>query len=258
MKKQKVVYYSDELNDEFSSAQIKPKKIDGSYDYLRNGFLKKIGDFIVYRIVATPIAYLYCKVKFKHKIKNKQVLKKCKTGYFIYGNHTQEIADALIPHFICGPRKTYFIVHANNVSMPFLGKFTPSFGAIPLPDDLTGTKNFLACINKRISDKKPVVIYPEAHIWPYYTEIRPFKENSFKYPIKYNVPAYCFTNTYQKRKFSKHPKIVTYVDGPFYANKNLTPKEQEMDLRNQIYECMKKRAKLSDCVLIKYIKKENE
>ena len=257
MKKQKVVYYSDELNDEFSSAQIQPKRIDATYKYLREGFLQKITDFIVYRIVATPIAYAYCKIKFKHKIKNKKVLKKIKSGYFMYGNHTQEIADAIIPHIISGPKKPYTIVHANNVSMKFVGKFTPSLGALPLPDDITATKNFIACISKLINQKNCVVIYPEAHIWPYYTDIRPFKENSFKYPVKLNVPTYCFTNTYQKRKFSKKPKIITYVDGPFYADKTLTPKEQELDLRNQIFNCMKNRSKLNNCEYVKYIKKEN-
>ena len=29
----KVIYYQNELEDEFSEAQITPKRIDGSYDY---------------------------------------------------------------------------------------------------------------------------------------------------------------------------------------------------------------------------------
>lgn len=30
----KIIYYENELEDEFSEAQITPKRIDGCYDYL--------------------------------------------------------------------------------------------------------------------------------------------------------------------------------------------------------------------------------
>ncbi len=254
MKNQKIVYYDDELNDEFSRANIKPKKIDAKYKYLREGLLNKIWQFFVLRIVVTPFAWLYMKIKFRHKIVNKKVLK-VKTGFFIYGNHTQPFADAIVPHLLTLPKTAYLIVHPSNVSQPVVGRLTPYLGAIPLPGDVASTKNFISCINKRIAQKHGVTIYPEAHIWPYYTGIRPFKETSFNYPVKLKVPAFCFTNTYQKRKFSSRPKIVTYVDGPFYPNPSLPIKEQEKDLRNQIYNCMKERSKLSNCEYIKYIKR---
>ena len=33
MKEQKIIYYKDELNDEFSGAEITPRKIDENYKY---------------------------------------------------------------------------------------------------------------------------------------------------------------------------------------------------------------------------------
>lgn len=41
----KTVYYKDELNDEFSSAVITPKKIDGDYRYERDNFPGKLAHF---------------------------------------------------------------------------------------------------------------------------------------------------------------------------------------------------------------------
>ena len=64
------------------------------------------------------------------------------------------------------------------------------------------------------------------------------------------------SGTYQKRKFSKKPKIVTYIDGPFFPNKELSSREQRIDLRNQVYERMCERSKLSTVTWIQYIKKE--
>lgn len=259
MDKRKVIYYEDELNDEFSQAVIIPKRIDGGYRYVYDSFFKKLTHFFWYRMVATPVAFLYTKLDFHHRVIGRKVLKDHKgTGYFIYGNHTQDIADAFIPSMLNFPKDDYVIVHPNNVSMPILGKITPSLGALPLPDDMAAYKNFMKAIEKRITQRHAVVIYPEAHIWPYYTKIRPFTDVSFAYPVKLKVPVFCFTNTYQKRHFSKKPRIVTYIDGPFYADQSLSAKEQKRDLRDRVYNTMCKRAKSSTVIQIKYIKKDEK
>ena len=66
-----IIYYRDELNDEFSTAQIEAKKIDGSWKYIRNRALS----FFWYRIVATPIAFFYTKIKYRHRIVGREKLK---------------------------------------------------------------------------------------------------------------------------------------------------------------------------------------
>lgn len=256
MKKQQVIYYSDELNDEFSTAKITPKKIDGNYKYIHKSIFKKFTHFFWYRMVAYPIAFLYLKLWYRHKIIGKKQIKKEKGGYILYGNHTHAMCDALIPTFVSYPKHAYVIVHPNNVSMPFLGRITPSLGAIPLPDDLDSSKNFVEALKYRVGEDKCVMIYPEAHIWPFYTKIRPFTSLSFRYPVQFNKPVYCFTNTYQKRRFVKHPRIVTYVDGPFYPNSEKSAKENRENLRNIVYETMVKRSENNSQEVIKYIKKE--
>lgn len=257
MKKQQVFYYSDELNDDFAMANITPRKIDKDYVYVHKSFFKKLTRLFWYRIVFFPIAILYSKIKFHHKVKNQGVIKPYKkSGYFLYGNHTQGTGDAFMVQRINKAKGKYVVVHADNVSMPFLGRITPSLGALPLPDDMVAYKSFISAIETRISQKKCVVIYPEAHIWPYYTGIRPFVDTSFQYPIKLGAPTFCFTNTYQKRLLSKKPRVVTYVDGPFFPNKELSFKEQRADLRNRVYACMCERAKNSNLCLIEYVKKD--
>ena len=52
--------------------------------------------------------------------------------------------------------------------------------------------------------------------------------------------------------------MVTYLDGPFYADKELDLKEQEQNLRNQVYEKMLERSKLNNVEIIKYIKKSEK
>lgn len=256
---QRVVYYRDELKDEFAGDNITPKKIDGTYRYLRYDFWGRASHLLFYRIIAIPLAFLYTKLYFHHKIVNKSVLKQAKgQGYFIYGNHTHFLADALVPTMVNMPTEVSVIVHPNNVSMPVLGKITPSLGALPLPDDTEAARNFIHAIEDKIHRKKCVMVYPEAHIWPYYTGIRPFKDTSFRYPVQYHTPVFCLTNTYQKNKISKRPRMVTYIDGPFYPDSSLPSKEQKMQLRNAVYETMKERAKASNVVLIRYEKLQEQ
>ena len=42
-KEQQVIYYKDELNDEFSKAKIKTKVIDEKYKYINNNLFWKMG-----------------------------------------------------------------------------------------------------------------------------------------------------------------------------------------------------------------------
>ena len=254
----KVIYYKDELNDEFSEAKIVPRKIDGSYVYIHKNPLWNIASYILQNILSMPIKLIYAKCKLRIKYIGKEKFKKAReTGYFIYANHTQSFADTFIPSLANYPKRNFFIVNPENVSMKFLKHTVEMLGALPIPSDKKGMVHFLEAIKNKISKNNSITIYPEAHIWPYYTKIRPFKDVSFKYPIKYNVPAFCITNTYQKGKKNKI-KIVTYIDGPFFADKNLSIQEQKKDLRNQIYNCMVEQSKKSNVEYIKYIKEKQK
>jgi len=66
------------------------------------------------------------------------------------------------------------------------------------------------------------------------------------------------TNTYQKcGKNQDRIQIVTYIDGPFFANEDLNKKEQQKELRDRVYNCMVERSKNSNVEFIKYIKNDN-
>ncbi len=250
--KSKIIYYSDELNDEFSGTSIEARKIDERYKYNKNP-IWDFCSFIFQNILSMPIKILYAKLKFNIKFIGKEKLKKCKNeGYFIYANHTQNFADTFIPSLANFSKRNFFIVNPENISLKGTGWLVEMLGAIPIPSTKNATKNFLNEIQKRINKTSSITIYPEAHIWPYYTKIRNFKSVSFKYPVKLHKPCFAITNTYQK--YGDKIQIVTYIDGPFYAKENLKEKEKCEDLRNQIYNCMVQRSKNSNIEYIKYEK----
>ena len=258
LKRQNVIYYRDEANDEFSTATIRARKIDETYRYERKGIFASFLRFFWVRIIWTLPAFLYVKLVLHQRTRGREKLKPFrKTGLFLYGNHTQQIGDPFTPNVFCFPRKVSFLVHANNVSIPFLGRITPYLGAIPLPDTLAAYKNFSACIAARISSGHAVVIYPEAHIWPYYTKIRPFPDASFEYPAKLNVPVFCFVNTYRKHGKRKKPDMETWLEGPFYPDMSLPLRQRRAKLKEEVAAKMAEFASRSDVEYIRYIKDES-
>ena len=259
MKDKKVIYYKDELNDEFSTAKIIPRNIDKNYKYMHKNIFWNILSFLLQNVLSVPIKYLYVKLKFKIKYIGKEKLKPYrKQGYFVYANHTQVFADTFIPSNCMYPKRNYIIVNPENVSMKFLGNTVQMLGAIPIPTNANGMKNFLNAVKTRVNKGNAITIYPEAHIWPYYSKIRPFKSVSFRYPIEYNKPTFCVTNTYKAYgKNNDKVRIVTYIDGPFFPSEGMNIKQQKEELRNKVYNCMVDRSKNSDIEYIEYRKAEN-
>ena len=253
-----VRYYSDEKNDEFSGVTRKTVTVDQNYVYRPKNFFWNLIAFILYRIIMTPIAWFYVKLKFHFKVVNRRVLKHAcdangkKQSFYLFANHTQIPGDGYMPSMITFPTECAVVVNADNISLPGTQTFMKMIGAVPLPNKIAGMRGFMEYLTRLAGQKKCIVIYPEAHIWPYYTKIRPFSSDSFRFPITYGLKTFCFTVTYQKRRFSDKPNITAYVDGPFEADSSLPKKEAIEQLRNTVYNTMVERSKNSTYEYIHY------
>lgn len=256
-----VIYFNDELNDEFSKAKIIPRKIDGRFKYNKSAFWE-FWSFLIQNVLSMPIKILYLKIKFNHKYIGTEKFKKYrKEGFFIYSNHTQAFSDTFTPSVAVYPKRNFLIVNPANISLKGTGWLVELLGAIPIPEGIEAYKNFLNRIKNRIDKGYSISIYPEAHIWPYYTKIRPFKDVSFKYPVQLNTPVFCITNTYQegqnlKNKLNKKITMVSYIDGPFFPDNSLNKKEAQEKLRDEVYKKMCERSKNNNVEKIIYKKKK--
>lgn len=248
-------YYSNELGDDFAGTKIEAKRLPDDYRYVRTDRAWKIARFLVCKIFATPIIILASFLL--SRVKNKRVLRGYKRGgAFIYGNHTAYLTDAATPTRLAFPNTADIVVNPDAVSIKGIGGLVRLLGGVPVPDSIRGLKNFSSDIERAAADGHWVAVYPEAHIWPYYTGIRPFGAASFKYPAKCNVPVFAYTTTYKKRRLFKRPKKVIYIDGPFFAEGE-SLKERAESLRSQVYAAMCGRAKLSNCEFCTYQKVED-
>ncbi len=235
----KTVYYHDPLHDDFAptNGRIHPKQIGADFPYEHEGPLWNALAFVVYRMVMTPFLFLYCKLVFGLRIENRKALRALPGGYFLYGNHTNTLADAFIPTLLSFPRRANIITSADTVSIPGVRNIVQMLGAIPLANTIEGTRQFLAAMHRRLERGQAVMIYPEAHIWPYYNGIRPFPDTSFAYPVREQLPAVAAAVVYRQRKLLRAlpPRITVVVSDPFYPDPALPPRSARRDLHKKVY-----------------------
>lgn len=241
-KKTKTIYYSDLLNDDFMGTHIKTKVVDENFKFVHKNIIWRFFSFLIYYLVAVPVIWFYTTFILGLKLVNKKSIKKLKgKNCFFYGNHTG-ICDAFSTNLASLPTRNKLIVGPDTVSIKCLKNFTQMLGALPIPDNFSGMKKFVQAVEYYHNKHYNITIYPEAHIWPYYTGIRPFKDNSFGYPISLSSPVIAFCTTYQKPKgiFAKLRKanITVYFSDPIYPDLTKPKKQAQKELRDKVYDFM--------------------
>ena len=70
---QKVLYYSDELNDELAPATIQSRVIDEKFKY-KKGLIWNVCSLFIQNVLSMPIKWGYLRIKFRHKFIGKEKL----------------------------------------------------------------------------------------------------------------------------------------------------------------------------------------
>ena len=251
----KTEYFSS-FSQDFDHGAFPEKKTDGNYNYEKSSFSFRVLRFFLYRIIATPAALIYTRIILRDKVYGKEKLRKFKKqGYFIYANHTRAAADAFSPNTAIFPKRGHIIVSSKNLSIPVLGRLIPYLGAIPIPTERSAVRNFSRAIENKIKSSDAVIIYPEAHLWPFMKDLRPFDASSFIYPIRTAAPVFTLTRTYKKTKRGYRCEL--YIDGPFFPDASLCPGQAKEKLLEEVRSSMEHRCALSDIEVIRYEKRSD-
>ena len=70
----RIIYYKDELNDDFANNNIKQISLPDDYKYIHKNVFFKIGQFLV-KLIVIPAIFLITKLFCHQKFVNKKVLK---------------------------------------------------------------------------------------------------------------------------------------------------------------------------------------
>ena len=248
----KTIYYTEPTDDVVQSAH-QDFQLQDDFRWLRTKPAERCWSWMI-RGGAKAFAYLYTYGWRRAKIVGQAKLQPYQNqGYFVYGNHTQPVNDVFMPFLIGQAQHFYALAAPANWGIPIIGLLLSYGGALPVGNSLHQTAQLLKAVQTVSRHQGHVFIYPEAHVWPNYTEIRPFPDTSFRFPIKNQRPAFAMTTTYQKPSWGKKPRLTVFIDGPFIPDHNLSLKKQQSWLHDQIQAAMLSRARLSNYEAIKYI-----
>ena len=258
---ERIFYYKSEEDDPIQTEgqeKGEPVKLPEDYVFIHKNPFLKLYSAILYRVFKLFARY-YAKSYLQMTVVGREKFKKIKKdeGYVLYGNHSNSFHDAYSPALIAD-RRIYTITTAIALQLPFVGKLFPYLGGLPLGTSPATKKRFHEAVDTRLRQGNCLVLYPEAHLWPYYTGIRKFPagDKSFTYPARNNLPMFTMTTTYQKskKKNQLRPRMTVYIDGPFYPDPKKTEAENRAALAKEAYDSMKKWSKKSNYDYIKYIK----
>ncbi len=247
-----IKYYTS-FDQDFATTRQQDLHLPPNYRWLHHNPLYKFFAALLYPLVVL-LDLIYMKFFGHITIKHRHLLRQARQhgGYYLYSNHTLLFGDVVNPFMLTFPTHPYLICSPSNLGIPILGPLLPLAGALPIPNQLHAMKDFTTAIATRIQQRKAVIIYPESHLWPYCTQIRPFAAAAFHYPLKYPAPVYVATTTFQKRRFRKKPRITIYLDGPFHVDQNLSRKQAQAQLHAKIQQTMQNRVKNSNYDFISY------
>ncbi len=247
-------YYSS-FEGDFVSEVAGEKKIDKNYKYLHKNVFWRALSFVLYRIIATPVAFIYTALFLRQKYVGKEKLRGV-DSFVLYSNHNEPVGDAFSPSVIAFPRKTYVVVSPANVLLPVIGKLLPMLGALPTPSDIRAARNFSVAAAELLQGKSCITIYPEAHVWPKCAFLRPFAPGAFDIAATSGAPVFTSTRVYKKaRLFGYRPYV--YVDGPFYPRDGLRRGEASDDLCRQVRSAMEYRLREAGTIeIVRYERKD--
>lgn len=253
MRREKMRFYSG-FDEDFSETANQAFTLPEGYRFVRTDLGSRLLSGLIYG-AALAFSAVYCRLVLHMRVKGNACLRGAHDGFFIYGNHTQPFGDVFIPALCVFPRRIYTVVSPANYGIPVIGKLLPFLGALPLIPSVHGYRELLRAMEQRLRAGHPIVLYPEAHVWEYYTGIRPFSEVAFGYPVKFDKPVFAMTTTYQKSKWFRRPRMTVWLDGPF-VGKGENAKQKAASLHDAVYHTMLKRSKSSSCAYIRYLPKE--
>lgn len=231
--------------------QTRKDTLNKDFPYYRKDFWYNFGRAIVEFIIMT-VGIIFVKLKFGLKVLNKdnrKALKKMikkKEGVITIANHIYDedyvtIRRALIPHM------GYISMWKNN-HLRRIGWIIRLAGSIPVPkNDSSATLAMMRAVDKCLQDGNWFHIYPEASMFYYYEDVRPFVDGAFVFAVRNNKPIVPMAFSYRPAKglyklWKKKgaPLINLNFGTPIYPNNDLPMRERITDLNNRCHDAVKK------------------
>ncbi len=219
--------------------------MSATFPYVHKNILWRAAAFALYYGIALPLVTLYIRCVNRTRFVNRKALRRIKGGCFLYGNHTHW-SDAFLPHVAAAMKRTYMIAGPDAVSIKGIRNIVQMVGGIPVPSQLKTLRQFSETVKLRCAQGSCITVYPEAHIWPYYTGVRPFPPTSFTYPAEMRVPVVAMVTRYRKSRLFQTPARTVVFSDPIVAEPWMNAREARDYFHQRVSRFMRETAEKPD------------
>ena len=216
-------------------------EIDEDFDFVNDNFLFNTFSNLLY-MIAYPILVFITKFFYGFRIEGKENLENITTGKITVANHVHPL-DCTMVGLANVPQKTFYTSLESNFKIPVVRRIIKLFNTVPIPQNIKYTKAFMDSIDELLQKNKTVHFYPEGSLWPYYNNIRHFKNGAFDFAVRNNVPVVPMVIRFHKPKkisnlIKTRTTITLVVQKPIYPNRMLGKKEAILELKEKVYQSM--------------------
>lgn len=216
--------------------------VDEHYRFVNRNVFFRLGSNLVFYLIALPVLSIGSRLAFGLKIIGKRNLRYIKGGAVTVTNHVHVLDSPMVACTLF-PRKPLFASLQSNFEIPVVRRLVRILGGVPIPESPKALGAFMEAMRAQLKKGRIVHFYPEASLWPWHDELRPFKNGAFHLAVKSGVPVVPMVFTYRKpgwlmSKLRKKPLLTLRIGEPEYPAQSGSERSRMMEMRQAVEDSM--------------------
>jgi 1-acyl-sn-glycerol-3-phosphate acyltransferase len=217
-------------------------RVDERYRFVNRNIFFRLGSSLLFYGVAIPLLSLVSRLFFGLKIVGKKNMRYLKGGAVTVTNHVH-ILDSPMVACTLFPRKPFFATLKTNFEIPVVRRLVRLLGGVPIPESPKALHAFMESMRMQLEKGRIVHFYPEASLWPWHDQLRPFRNGAFHLAVKSGVPVLPMVFTFRQpggplARFRKKPLVTLHIGAPEYPAQTGSERSRVLQMRSSVQETM--------------------
>lgn len=213
-------------------------KVDEHFRFINRNIFFRLGSSLLFYLIGMPVLTITSRLFLGLKIKGQHNLRYLKGGAITVTNHVHVLDSPMVACSLF-PRKPLFASLKSNFEIPFIRWLVRLLGGVPIPESPKALHAFLEAMRSQLKKGRIVHFYPEASLWPRYSDLRPFKNGAFHLAVKSGVPVVPMVFTFREprglnKKLHKKQLVTLTIGKPEYPAKLGTDKTRILGMRQAV------------------------
>lgn len=217
-------------------------RVDERYRFVNRNIFFRLGSALLFYVIAIPLLDIVSRLFFGLKIIGKKNMRYLKGGAVTVTNHVHMLDSPMVACTLF-PRKPFFATLKANFEIPVVRRLVRLLGGVPIPESPKALHAFMESMRVQLEKGRIVHFYPEASLWPWHDELRPFRNGAFHLAVKSGVPVLPMVFTFRQpgklmSRLRKKPLVTLRIGAPEYPSQAGTERSRVLQMRSAVQEAM--------------------